>query len=55
MLESIKSEPKIIRNLITKILSYHLESVLSKSISDRTRVNQVMSWIEKAAKDNKIK
>lgn len=55
MLESIKSEPKELRNLIKKILSYHFESVLSKPIPEKTKVNQVMSWIEKAAKDVKEK
>lgn len=55
MLGSIKNEPKEIKDLIKKILSYHLESVLSKPIPDKTKVNQVMSWIEKVAKDFKMK
>lgn len=54
MLESIESQPKMIRELIKKILSYHFESVLSKPIPDKTKINQVMSWIEKAATDVKI-
>lgn len=55
MLESIKNEPKEIKDLIKKILSYHLESVFSKDIPDKTKVNQVMSWIEKVSKDVKMK
>jgi hypothetical protein len=54
MLKSIENETKEIKKLVTKILSYHLESVLSKPVTDKTRVNQVMSWIEKASKDIKI-
>lgn len=54
MLESIKNEPKEIKDLIKKILSYHLESVFHKPIPDKTKVNQVMSWIETASKDIKI-
>ena len=55
MFDSISSESQSIKDLVKKVLNYHFDYVLTKPIPDKTKINQVMAWIEDLVeKDPKI-
>ena len=50
MFKSIENEPQDIKDLIKKILDYHFETVYTEPRTQKSKNEQVISWIESTVK-----